>query len=1047
MLVKKINFLTWYIEEYNITTIQSSSRETLSRPYPAFQEKGVSMRHHNSSRPGLHSLKSVTAMTIAIVLGFSLKILAQGSLVSAPVNPDFKNYQNAAMYHAVAQALSFQSVKPESPYGYVPGPVDMSRLIGVSIHKSSQLQKEALAMATTPASFDLRASGDVTAVRDQGNCGSCWTFGTFGSLESCLLKSLSETWDFSEENLKDYHGFDLTPCAGGNEYMSTAYLARWSGPLNESDDPYFADETKRPVTAPIQKKLTSEMIFSTAADMKNAVMTYGAAYVTMYYDPSGYDATTQTYYYATSTSINHAVTLAGWDDNKYVPKANAYGAWLIKNSWGSAWGDSGYFWVSYNDVNSVKYGVIFDVTGTQTYSTNYQYDPLGYVSSIGYGTSTTGWGANVFTAANDEYLAAVAFYAVNQNMTYEVDVYQNFNGSAFSTLLGTTSGSMNAGYHTIALPSRIPLTNGQKFGIVVKFAGSTYSIPIEDAVAGYSSAATSSPGQSFVSSTGATYTDITTSFPKANVCIKGLAVSRGQPPQSSNDTVTTNENVPVVVKVLANDTDPNGDTLSVAGVTAPAHGTAVISAKDAVTYTPVSGYNGTDLFTYIAQNARGLKDTATVYVTINYVNQPPVITSTPPGNATVGVQYVYAPTVSDPDKNDSHTWSLSGQPAGMVADAASGKITWTPAVGTTTSGLVTLTVVDNGTPPLSASQQFILAVAQPDYPPTVATTASASPSPVTGTACNLSVLGADDNGEPNLTYSWSTTGTPPAAVSFSANTSNAAKNTVATFTKAGSYSFLVTIKDAKSQQVTSSVSVAVNQTPASVTVSPSSASIPATTTQQFTAAAKDQFGAAFTTQPTYTWTVSGGGTISASGLFTAGSTAGGPYTVTAATGTVIGTASVTVTQQYTAGIRADFFDFTTALTSMPSLTGRTADVSRIDAVINYPSTSKAWTGLDSRFVTTFSSRFTGYLKVTTAGSYKLYINSDDGSDLWLDGKLLVNNDGNHAMTEKSATVTLSAGYHTIVVQQYQNTGSAGLIASWSGPSISKQVIPASALFH
>lgn len=607
---------------------------------------------------------------------------------------------------------------------------------------------------------------------------------------------------------------------------------------------------------------------------------------------------------------------------------------------------------------------------------------------------------------------------------------------------------MNAGYHTITLPSRIALTKGQKFGIVVKFAGTTYSIPIEDAVAGFSSAATSSPGQSFVSSTGATYTDITTSFPKANVCIKGLAVSRGQPPQSSNDTVTTDENVPFVVKVLANDTDPNGDTLSVASVTVPAHGNAVVSAKDAVTYAPASGYNGTDLFTYIAQNARGLKDTATVYVTVKYVNQPPVITSTPPGNATVGVQYVYAPVVSDPDKNETFSWSLSGQPAGMIVDAATGKITWTPSAGTTTSGLMRLTVIDNGTPPLSSYQEFILAVSQPDYPPTVASAASASPSPATGTTCNLSVLGADDNGEANLTYSWSTTGTPAAAVSFGTNNSNAAKNTAATFTKAGSYAFMATIKDAKGQQVTSSITVAVNQTPASVAVTPASASVAATTTQQFTASAKDQFGATFTTLPSYTWTVSGGGTISASGLFTAGNVAGGPYTVTATTaGSVKGTASVTVTQQYTAGIKAEFFDFTSAITSMPSLAGRTADVSRTDAVINYPSTSKEWTGLDSRFVTTFSSRFTGYLKITTAGSYKLFISSDDGSDLWLDGKLLVNNDGNHAMTEKSATVTLSAGYHTLVVQQYQNTGSAGLIASWSGPNISKQVIPASALFH
>ena len=102
----------------------------------------------------------------------------------------------------------------------------------------------------------------------------------------------------------------------------------------------------------------------------------------------------------------------------------------------------------------------------------------------------------------------------------------------------------------------------------------------------------------------------------------------------------------------------------------------------------------------------------------------------------------------------------------------------------------------------------------------MATAAAASPNPVTGTTCNLSVLGADDAGESNLTYTWSTTGTPPAAVSFSANGSNAAKNTTATFTAAGNYSFQVTITDPGGLTATSSVNVTVNQTLTAIAVSP-----------------------------------------------------------------------------------------------------------------------------------------------------------------------------------------------------------------------------------
>ena len=155
-------------------------------------------------------------------------------------------------------------------------------------------------------------------------------------------------------------------------------------------------------------------------------------------------------------------------------------------------------------------------------------------------------------------------------------------------------------------------------------------------------------------------------------------------------------------------------------------------------------------------------------------------------------------------------------------------------------------------------------------PPTVATPAAATPSPVTGTTAALSVLGADDAGQSALTYTWATTGTPPAPVSFSANGSNAAQNTTATFTAAGTYNFLVTITDPAGLTATGSVSVTVNQTLTSIAVSPATANVGSAQTQLFVATAYDQFGAAFTSPPPLTWSVlSGAGSINASGLYTA----------------------------------------------------------------------------------------------------------------------------------------------------------------------------------
>ena len=97
-----------------------------------------------------------------------------------------------------------------------------------------------------------------------------------------------------------------------------------------------------------------------------------------------------------------------------------------------------------------------------------------------------------------------------------------------------------------------------------------------------------------------------------------------------------------------------------------------------------------------------------------------------------------------------------------------------------------------------------------------------------------------------------------------------------------------------------------------ITVAPSSASVQTGATQQFTATGRDQFGQLMSPQPTFSWEVSGGGTIDSAGLFTAGSIAGGPFNVTATSGSVNGTASVTVTSAPTG-------DFTLSV-SPPSAT-------------------------------------------------------------------------------------------------------------------------------
>src|SRR5438093_926211 len=96
-------------------------------------------------------------------------------------------------------------------------------------------------------------------------------------------------------------------------------------------------------------------------------------------------------------------------------------------------------------------------------------------------------------------------------------------------------------------------------------------------------------------------------------------------PYANDDTATTAEDTPVTIAVVANDTDLDGDTLTVTLIqTPPSHGTAVLNPDSTITYTPASNYNGSDLFAYTVIDGHGGSDTASVNITVTPVNDPPV---------------------------------------------------------------------------------------------------------------------------------------------------------------------------------------------------------------------------------------------------------------------------------------------------------------------------------------------------------------------------------------------------------------------------------------
>ena len=479
--------------------------------------------------------RTVTTLLVALAAVCALALAptalasAAPALRTAPLNPQFVLWQ---AQRGLRQALAGGGLHG---FGARPAP-----------HAVVATGPAAPANVAYAISFDLRKQGRLTPVRDQGAYGTCWAFATFGSLESMLMPGANA--DFSEDNLVLTNGFDTGATAGvkydqgGSFWYSSAYLTRWGGPVLESQDAYGDGATPGGLTPAYHvQDITWYAPRADAVDndgIKYALTTSGAVYVSMSWQGSTnstsayYNATTHAYCYGGSASTNHAVVVVGWDDayaaSNFSTTPAGNGAFIVRNSWGSAWGEGGYFYVSYYDTQFARaaydYAVTFDGVETAgNYDAVYQYDPLGDVGSIGFGAGTPIWGANRFIATADGSLQAVAFYAEAPNTTYEV-----WEGPSTASLSRITSGTLpQMGFHTVALPTTPAVTRGGAFVVAVKLTNASYAwpLPVEYPAANYSSQASASAGQSYYSSNGSSWTDLTTWDAGANLCLKAYTTS------------------------------------------------------------------------------------------------------------------------------------------------------------------------------------------------------------------------------------------------------------------------------------------------------------------------------------------------------------------------------------------------------------------------------------------------------------------------------------------------------------------------------------------
>jgi len=208
------------------------------------------------------------------------------------------------------------------------------------------------AKADLPAAFDWRDLNGCPAVRNQGNCGSCWAFSTVGGLEcQILLLDLVEE-DLSEQFLVSCDT-NNSGCDGGwfahNYHITQGAVRESCFPYTAADDPCI-DTCPRPYFAESWAYIGNSYSVPGVDAIKQAIHDHGPVCAAVAVSSSFQAYSGGIYDANDATAINHAIMLVGWDD--------ADGCWILRNSWGPGWGEDGYMRIAYGS-NRVGYAANF----------------------------------------------------------------------------------------------------------------------------------------------------------------------------------------------------------------------------------------------------------------------------------------------------------------------------------------------------------------------------------------------------------------------------------------------------------------------------------------------------------------------------------------------------------------------------------------------------------------------------------------------------------------------------------------------------------------
>jgi cathepsin H len=221
---------------------------------------------------------------------------------------------------------------------YLTDPQKCSATIGNHRHSGRSL----------PKSIDWRNNGVITPVKNQEECGSCWTFSTTGCLEAHHAIATHQLISLSEQQLVDCAGnFNNNGCGGGLPSQAFEYIMYNGGIERESDYPYKGRDGKCRYNSSMVAATVKDVVNITQGsedEMMDAVANHGPVSI-------AFDVNFLFQFYSHGIykgwlcnkgekHVNHAVLVVGYNVTR---SGEEY--WIVKNSWGSDWGMDGYFWI------------------------------------------------------------------------------------------------------------------------------------------------------------------------------------------------------------------------------------------------------------------------------------------------------------------------------------------------------------------------------------------------------------------------------------------------------------------------------------------------------------------------------------------------------------------------------------------------------------------------------------------------------------------------------------------------------------------------------